>query len=100
MQVTLTHGTLDLARVSATPACRLPVASNRPLPPTVDDGGGVFISWEALSVIRKLGLKPRRSLRAIAWTCEEMGGGARAFWNSEWNDPANYSECGNGRLGL
>ena len=74
--------------------------SDRPFPSTVDDGGGVFISWEALSVIRKLGLKPKRSLRAIAWTCEEMGGGARAFWNSEWNDPANYSECSNGRLGL
>ncbi len=57
----------------------------------MDDGGGLAISWQALSVIEKLGLRPKRSLRVIGWTCEEMGGGARAFWDSPWNDPAQYS---------
>lgn len=57
----------------------------------MDDGGGLVISWQALSVIEKLGLRPKRSLRVIGWTCEEMGGGARAFWDSPWNDPAQYS---------
>jgi carboxypeptidase Q len=57
----------------------------------MDDAGGLVISWQALSVIEKLGLRPKRSLRVIGWTCEEMGGGARAFWASDWNDPADYS---------
>ncbi len=39
----------------------------------MDDGGGMFISWRALSVIRKLGLKTKRTLRSILWTAEEMG---------------------------
>ncbi|CAG2105142.1 unnamed protein product [Medioppia subpectinata] len=39
----------------------------------MDDGGGAFISWRALSVIKKLGLKPKRTLRSVLWTGEEMG---------------------------
>ncbi|CAG2176510.1 unnamed protein product, partial [Oppiella nova] len=39
----------------------------------MDDGGGAFISWRALSVIKKLGLKPKRTMRSVLWTGEEMG---------------------------
>ncbi|KAM8871181.1 carboxypeptidase Q-like [Spinachia spinachia] len=40
----------------------------------MDDGGGVMISWEVLSLIKDLGLRPRRTLRAVLWTAEEQGG--------------------------
>ncbi|KAK8763391.1 hypothetical protein V5799_033999 [Amblyomma americanum] len=38
----------------------------------MDDGAGAFISWRALAVLRKLGLKPRRTLRCVLWTGEEI----------------------------
>ena len=40
----------------------------------MDDGGGTFISWQALSTIRQLGLRPKRTLRLVMWTDEESGG--------------------------
>ncbi|XP_059489036.1 carboxypeptidase Q-like isoform X2 [Neocloeon triangulifer] len=39
----------------------------------MDDGGGAFVSWVSLAAIKKLGLTPRRTLRAILWTAEEEG---------------------------
>lgn len=48
----------------------------------MDDGGGAMISWEALSLIKDLGLRPRRTLRAVLWTAEEQGGvGAQQYYN-------------------
>jgi carboxypeptidase Q len=38
-----------------------------------DDGGGCLMSWEALRLIAKLGLKPRRTIRVVLWTNEENG---------------------------
>jgi carboxypeptidase Q len=40
----------------------------------VDDGGGVVIAWEAVRLLKQLGLKPRRTIRAVGWTNEENGG--------------------------
>uniref|UniRef100_A0A3Q3N7W7 Carboxypeptidase Q n=1 Tax=Labrus bergylta TaxID=56723 RepID=A0A3Q3N7W7_9LABR len=48
----------------------------------MDDGGGAMISWEALSLIKDLGLRPRRTLRTVLWTAEEQGGvGAQQYYN-------------------
>ena len=40
----------------------------------MDDGGGVVAAWEAVRLIRELGLRPRRTIRAVGWTSEENGG--------------------------
>jgi len=39
----------------------------------MDDGGGVVAAWEALKLIKRMGLKPRRTIRVVAWTNEENG---------------------------
>ena len=45
-----------------------------------DDGAACIAAWQALTVIRTLGLTPRRTLRVVLWTNEENGlRGARAY---------------------
>jgi len=45
-----------------------------------DDGSGIMASLEAAVVLKKLGLRPRRTLRVVFWTNEENGGaGGRAY---------------------
>ncbi|MEM1414649.1 MAG: M20/M25/M40 family metallo-hydrolase [Myxococcota bacterium] len=45
-----------------------------------DDASGVVSAMAALELMVRLGLRPRRTLRVIAWTAEENGGsGARAY---------------------
>jgi carboxypeptidase Q len=39
----------------------------------MDDGGGVVVAWEALRVLQRLGLTPRRTIRIVGWTNEENG---------------------------
>ena len=39
----------------------------------MDDGGGVVVAWEALRLMKRLGLRPRRTVRVVAWTNEENG---------------------------
>ena len=39
-----------------------------------DDGGGCIVAWDALRVMKKLGLRPRRTVRLVLWTNEENGG--------------------------
>ncbi|XP_069813420.1 carboxypeptidase Q [Dendropsophus ebraccatus] len=56
----------------------------------MDDGGGAFISWEALSLIKDLGLQPKRTIRLVLWTGEEQGGvGASQYYNKHKKDIAN-----------
>jgi carboxypeptidase Q len=40
----------------------------------MDDGGGVVVAWEALRVLKRLGLTPRRTIRVVGWVNEENGG--------------------------
>ena len=39
----------------------------------MDDGGGVVAAWEAVKLLKRLGLKPKRTIRVVAWTNEENG---------------------------
>jgi carboxypeptidase Q len=39
----------------------------------MDDGGGVVAAWEAVRLMKQLGLRPRRTIRVVAWTNEENG---------------------------
>lgn len=39
----------------------------------MDDGGGVVAAWEALKLIKRLGLHPRRTIRMVGWANEENG---------------------------
>jgi carboxypeptidase Q len=46
----------------------------------MDDAGGSVAAWEALRLIQKLGLRPRRTIRVVLWTNEENGlRGATAY---------------------
>jgi len=39
----------------------------------MDDGGGVVAAWEAVRLMKELGLRPRRTVRVVGWTAEEEG---------------------------
>jgi carboxypeptidase Q len=39
-----------------------------------DDGGGCIVTWEALRIMKKLNLRPRRTVRVVLFTNEENGG--------------------------
>ena len=40
----------------------------------MDDGGGSVAAWEAVRLLHRLGLRPRRTVRVVLWTNEENGG--------------------------
>lgn len=45
-----------------------------------DDGSGIMSTFEAVSLIHKLGLKPKRTIRVVFWVNEENGGaGGRKY---------------------
>ncbi|MGD8815932.1 MAG: M28 family metallopeptidase [Acidobacteriota bacterium] len=39
----------------------------------MDDGGGCVAAWEAVRLMKALGLRPRRTVRVVLWTNEENG---------------------------
>lgn len=48
-----------------------------------DDGVSCIAAWQALTILKQLGLRPRRTLRVVLWTAEEIGGnGGRAYRES------------------
>ena len=56
-----------------------------------DDGGGCIATWEALRLMKKLGLQPRRSVRVVLFTNEENGTrGARAYRDRHLSELANH----------
>ncbi|HEU4721111.1 MAG TPA: M28 family metallopeptidase [Gemmatimonadaceae bacterium] len=46
----------------------------------MDDAGGVVAAWEAVRLMKALGLRPRRTVRVVGWTNEEGGvDGGKAY---------------------
>jgi carboxypeptidase Q len=46
----------------------------------MDDGAGSVAAWEAVRLMKVLGLRPRRTVRVVLWTNEENGGrGGRGY---------------------
>jgi carboxypeptidase Q len=39
----------------------------------MDDAGGVVVAWEAIKILKELGLTPKRTIRVVGWTNEENG---------------------------
>lgn len=45
-----------------------------------DDGASCMAAWEALTIMKQLGLRPRRTVRVVLWTNEENGArGGKAY---------------------
>jgi carboxypeptidase Q len=50
----------------------------------MDDGGGAVAAWESVRLMRRLRLRPRRTVRVVLWTNEENGGnGGKAYAESQ-----------------
>jgi carboxypeptidase Q len=57
----------------------------------MDDAGGVVAAWEAIRLIQRMGLKPRRTIRAVGWTNEENGlRGGLAYRDARGADVAKH----------
>lgn len=57
----------------------------------MDDGGGAFISWQALSIIKQLNLRPKRTMQVALWTAEEVGlSGSQQYYNRHKVNISNY----------
>jgi len=56
-----------------------------------DDGGGCIVSWEAIRLLKELGLRPRRTIRVVLWTNEENGGrGGLAYREAHRDELAKH----------
>jgi Zn-dependent M28 family amino/carboxypeptidase len=56
-----------------------------------DDGSGIMGTFAAVSLLHKLGLKPKRTIRLVFWVNEENGGaGGRAYRELIGNTVANH----------
>ena len=66
----------------------------------MDDGGCSFAAWEAVRLMKQLGLQPKRTVRAVMWTNEENGGrGGRGYRDAHEAELSKHSvamECDNG----
>ncbi|TDI75108.1 MAG: peptidase M28 family protein [Bacteroidetes bacterium] len=57
----------------------------------MDDGGGVVAAWQAVKLIQDLGLKPKRTVRVVAWTNEENGmRGANGYRDAHVDEIDNH----------
>jgi hypothetical protein len=57
----------------------------------IDDGAGVAVAMQAAQLLKQLHLRPKRTLRVIAWMNEENGTmGARTYAKDYQNEIANH----------
>ena len=57
----------------------------------IDDAAGVVVAMEAAEILQKLHLRPKRTLRVIAWMDEENGGaGSQAYTKDHSADFPNH----------
>src|SRR4029078_9284016 len=65
-----------------------------------DDGADVAVSMETANLIKKLGLKPKRTIRVIAWMNEENGEeGSKQYAKDHQKEITNHfaameTDCG------
>src|SRR6185503_2963728 len=66
----------------------------------MDDGGCSVAAWEAVRLMKQLGITPKRTVRVVLWTNEENGGrGGRAYRDAHANELAKHTaamECDGG----
>jgi carboxypeptidase Q len=56
-----------------------------------DDAGGCVATWEALRLMKKLGLRPRRTVRVVLFTNEENGlRGGNGYRDAHLNELKNH----------
>ncbi len=56
-----------------------------------DDGCSCMAAWESLTVLKQLGLRPRRTLRVVLWVAEEnSGAGGRAYRDALGEDVGRH----------
>ena len=57
----------------------------------IDDAAGVATAMEAVNLVRKLNLKPKRTIRVVAWMNEENGlAGGKQYAKNHEKDWANH----------
>ncbi len=57
----------------------------------IDDAAGVAVAMQTANLVRQLGLKPRRTIRVIAWMNEENGSrGGKTYAAEHKNEIANH----------
>jgi hypothetical protein len=56
-----------------------------------DDGCACTAAWRALTILKELGLRPRRTLRVVLWTSEEnSGNGGKAYRDALGPDVSSH----------
>jgi Zn-dependent M28 family amino/carboxypeptidase len=66
----------------------------------IDDAAGLSQAIDAVRIIKELGLKPRRTIRVIAWANEENGvRGGRGYARDHQNELANHQAAIESDLG-
>lgn len=56
-----------------------------------DDGGGCIVAWEAVRLLKELGLRPRRTIRVVLFTNEENGlRGGNGYFEAHRKEVADH----------